>query len=146
MDKAELVGITLDRLIDHFKLSPESFEFTDNGTPTITWQPKIQLGDLASNPIYDPNNAHAVVVQWNQFAGHLTCYVFLTAPTEPRSNVHKADSTMVACRWFERYRSNHRKMIKLKSLILARDAQKANLIYLRKLSSIFPDAMDGHIR
>lgn len=146
MDKAELVSLTLDRLIDHFKLSPESFDFTDNGCPTVVWQPKIQLDDLTSNSIYDPNNAHAVVVRWNTHFKHVTCYIFLSAPVNPVNCIDKADSTISSQRWFEYYRGNYRKLMRLKDLIQDREAYKANLIYLRRLSSVFPDALDDHIR
>ena len=146
MDKAELVGLTLDRLIDHFRLSPESFDYSESMSPTIVWQPKIQQGDLTSNPIYDPNNAHAVVVRWNQLYSSVNCYVFLKAPIDPMNSIDKADSTMSSQRWFEQYRGNYRKLMKLKALVQARNAQKAQLIYLRKLSSVFPDAIDDHLR
>ena len=146
MDKAELVGLTLDRLIDHFRASPESFEYSENVSPTVLWQPKIQIGDLASNPVHDPNNAHAVVVRWNQHFNSVNCYVFLAAPVDPINSTEKADSTMSSQRYFEKYRGNYRKLMKLKALIQARNARKAQLIYLRKLSSVFPDAIDDHIR
>lgn len=147
MDKAELVGLTLDRLIDHFNLSPESFEFFDRtGAPTILWRPKIQLGDLTSNPIYDPNNAHAVVARYNPYDNSVSCFVFLSAPADPINTTDKADTTMTSKRYFETYRGNYRKLMRLKELVLARNIQKDNLIYLRKLSSVFPDAVDNHIR
>jgi hypothetical protein len=145
MDKAELVSITLDRLLDHFAISPESFEYNDNVSPTVVWRPKIQQGDLTTNPVYDPNNAHAVVVRWNQLYSAVNCYVFLTAPTDPINSTEKADSSMSSQRYFEKWRGNYRKLMKLKGLIQARNIQKANLVYLRKLSSVFPDAVDKHL-
>lgn len=145
MEKAELVGLTLDRLLDHFKMSPESFEFHDNISPTVVWRPKIEQGDITSNSIYDPNNAHAVIVTYNPHQNEITCYVFLTAPAEPLNATGRADTTMSSKRWFETWRSNYRKLMKLKSLIQSREAKKTNLIYLRKLSCIFPDAVDKHL-
>jgi hypothetical protein len=145
MDKAELVGITLDRLLAHYALSPESFEFIDNGSPTIVWRPKIQQDDLTGTPVKDPNNDHAVVVRWNSMYKSVNCYVFVTAPLEPQNCTDKADSTMSSQRYFEQYRGNYRKLMKLKKLVLERNSQKANLVYLRKLSSVFPDAIDTRL-
>src|ERR1035437_941962 len=88
MDKYELVGITLQQLIEHFKSSPESFEFYDQNRkpnssmhPTIFWQPKIQLGDYMSTIVQDPNNNHAVVVSFNMMVNEITCLIFLKAPS-----------------------------------------------------------------
>lgn len=145
MEKHELVGLTLDRLIDHFKVSPESFEFTDNGSPTVIWQPKIQLGDLTTNSVNDPHNTHAVVVRYIDINNQMACYLFLSQQAEPASNIHKADSAIYSSRWFEKYRSNYSKLMKLKKLIEARNAKKANLTYLRKLSSVFPDTLDDRL-
>ena len=147
MDNAELVGLTLDRLIDHFKLSPESFDFSGGVThPTVLWRPKVQLDDLNNHSIRDPNNAHAVIVRWNPHFSQVVCYVFLVAPEYPLNAIDKADSTISSQRYFESWRSNYRKLLKLKRLIEEREAYRANMAYLRKLSSIFPDAVDSHIR
>ena len=86
MDKHELVGITIQQLIEHFKSSPESFEYYDQNKkphsmqPTIFWQPKVQLGDYMSTVVQDPNNNHAVVISFNPMLNELTCYLFMKAP------------------------------------------------------------------
>ncbi len=152
MDKYELVGITIQKLIDHFAGSPESFEYYDSERkpnqsmhPTIFWQPKVQLGDYMSTVVQDPNNSHAVVVNFNPLNNELTCYLFLKAPSNISSiGGHAADCVMSSKRWFERYRGNYRKFKKLRDLIIARDKRKENLTYLKKLSSVFPDSMDSH--
>lgn len=154
MDKHELVGITIQQLIEHFKSSPESFEYVDSRTrpntdrhPTIFWQPKVQLGDYMSTVVQDPNNSHAVVVNWNPLNNELTCYLFLKAPANlaGTSGGQAADCVMSSKRWFEKWRGNYRKFNKLKDLIMERDKRKENLTYLKKLSSVFPDTMDIHI-
>lgn len=154
MHKHELVGMTIQQLIDHFKRSPESFEYYDQDRkpnssilPTIFWQPKVQLGDYMSTIVQDPNNNHAVVVSYNAMLNELTCYLFLRAPPNMASiaSGHAADCTMSSKRWFENWRGNYRKFKKLRNLIIARDKRKENLIYLKKLSSVFPDTMDTHL-
>jgi hypothetical protein len=150
MDKAELVGLTLNKLIDHFKSSPESFEYkgaeNSNGQCTIFWQPKVQLNDFMSTVIQDPNNCHAVAVHFNPMINELTCLLYLKAP----SNLHNtptnsADCTITSKRWFEKWRGNYRKFSALRDMIIARDKHKENMNYLKKLSSVFPDAMDNHV-
>jgi hypothetical protein len=153
MDKHELVGLTLQKLIEHFKSSPESFEYYDHERkpnqavqPTIVWQPKVQLNDYLSSVVNDPNNMHAVVVSFNNTLNELTCYLFLKAPTNLISNqVSVADCVMTSKRAFEKWRSNYRKFKKLRDMIIDRDKKRENLAYLRKLSSVFPDAMDSHL-
>ena len=154
MDKHELVGITIKQLIEHFKSSPESFEYQDqdrrpgsSANPTIFWQPKVQLGDYMSTVVQDPNNNHAVVVTFNPMMNELSCYLLLKAPPSLTTSLNGItyDCMMSSKRWFERYRSNYRKFAKLRDLIIARDKSKENLTYLKKLSSVFPDTMDTHL-
>ena len=154
MDKHELVGMTLRQLIDHFKGSPESFEYYDqyrkpNSSmyPTIYYQPKVQLGDYMSTVVHDPNNSHAVVVMFNTMTNELTCYLFLKAPANfmGLSGGHAADCVMTSGRPFETLRGNYRKFKKLRDLIVAKDKEKENLVYLKKLSSVFPHTLDAHI-
>lgn len=154
MDKHELVKLTIQKLIDHFKSSPESFEFHDQDRnpnravhPTIYWQPRVQLNDYMSTVIQDPNNCHAVVVNFNPLNNELTCYLFLKAPPNLYSSTGGtvADCTMSSRRWFEKWRGSYRKFTQLRDLIIARDKRKENMNYLKKLSSVFPDAMDRDI-
>jgi hypothetical protein len=152
MQKHELVGITIQHLIEHFKSSPESFEYYDQDRrphtsmhPTIFWQPKVQLGDPSSSIVQDPNNSHAVVVSFHN--NELTCWVFLKAPLNLQSSsaCQAADCVMTSSRPFEKWRGNYRKFKQLRKLILARDKYIENLTYLRKLSTVFPDTMDSHL-
>ena len=158
MDKHELVGITLQQLLEHFKMSPESFEYYDYTNrpantnakyhyPCILWQPRVQLGDVTSNVVQDPNNSHAVVVSFDESEKTLICYVFLKAPSNlaTASLPPVADSIMYSKRRFEKWRSNYKKFKKLRDLIKARDKRKENLTYLTKLTSVFPDTMDHHL-
>jgi hypothetical protein len=154
MYKHELVGITIQQLIEHFKTSPESFEYYDvdrkpyhSMHPAIYWQPKVQLGDPSSSIVDDPNNGHAICVSWNANAKELTCFLFLKAPPNLMSgNSHQAaDGVVTSCRWFERLRGNYRKFKYLRDMIIARDKYRENLIYLKKLSAVFPDTMDTHL-
>lgn len=151
MEKHELIGLTLDRLIDHFMVSPESFDYADKDTkpasldPTICWQPKIELPghNVAVN---DPNNTHGVIVVFNESIDEMICYVFLKAPTNlMTSGCSGADSIMTSRRHFEKWRANYRKFTKLKKLILARSKHRESMDCLKKLSSVFPDAMDKHL-
>jgi hypothetical protein len=153
MTKEELVGITLKKLIDHFRSSPESFDYVDSERrpaevhyPTIFWQPKVQLNDYMSTVIQDPNNTHAVAVCFNPSENSVTCYVFLKAPSNLASSSAAvgADCVTTSCRWFEKWRGNYRKFERLRNLIVERDKHKENLNYLKKLSSVFPDSMDDH--
>lgn len=148
MEKHELVGITLQRLIYHFKESPESFEFHDGFTmgytvPTIIFRPKIQLSDHSSTVVADPNNEHAVVVCFNPNINEISCHIFMKATAS--LNVTTADISISSCRWFEKLRSNYRKFESLRVLIAERDQFKHNRNYLKKLSSVFPDTMDNHL-
>lgn len=154
MTKEELVGITIQQLIEHFYNSPESFEYYDQNRkpassiqPTIFWQPKIQLGDYLSSVVQDPNNNHAVVINFNPLNNELTCYLFLKAPPNfaSLSGGFPADCVISSRRWFEQYRGNYRKFNKLRKLIVKRDKQLENMNYLKKLSSVFPDTMDAHL-
>ena len=150
MHKHELVGITIQQLIEHFKTSPESFEFYDQdrkphyaNAPTICFQPKIQLDSLIP-AVNDPNNSHAVVVSFHNNK-ELACYIFLKAPgnlMSLNSCATAADSVTSSSRRFEKWRSNYRKFKYLRNLIMTRDKYKDNLIYLKKLSAVFPDTMD----
>jgi hypothetical protein len=151
MQKHELIGLTLQRLIHHFRESPESFDFMDCTTgnmgghtfPTITFRPKIQLSDHQSTLIQDPNNEHAVVVVFNSHLNEMACYIFMKAPST-LSNM-MADSTVISGRLFEKWRGNYKKFSKLRELIQDRDQFKANMAYLKKLSSVFPHTMDDHL-
>jgi hypothetical protein len=153
MDKHALVAITIQKLIDHFASSPESFEYYDETrkvnssmSPTIFWQPKVQLGDITSATVQDPNNNHAVVVSFNHNLNELTCYLFLNARADLTSlSGQVPDCIMVSKRSFEKWRGNYRKFLKLRDLIVARDKRKENLTYLNKLSSVFPDTLDTHL-
>jgi hypothetical protein len=145
MDKYELINITLQRLIDHFERSPESFEFKDS---VVIWQPKVALSDQYSIPVNDPNNNHAVAIGFNSCINELKCYLFLKTTyglSFPNPQLSNADSVMTSSRWFEKWRGNYRKYCKLVKLIQTRDKHKENMEYLRKLTSLFPDAVDDHI-
>jgi hypothetical protein len=152
MNRYELVGMTIQNMIDRFKTSPESFTFCDSQSkhnrcvyPTIVWQPRIQLSDNSA-AVMDPNNNSAVVIVFNTFANDLSCYVFLKAPINPTTWVpHMADSVAVSDRWFEKLRGNYRKFKKLRNLVRVRDRNMENLLYLNKLSSVFPDTLDSHL-
>jgi len=152
MQKHELVGITIQQLIEHFKSSPESFEYYDHNckpaimNPTICFQPKVQLGDPSSSTVSDPNNGHAIFVSFNNDT-ELTCYLFLKAPQNLMSSnsSYAADSVMTSSRPFEKWRGNYRKFKQLRNLIMARNKYKENLTYLKKLSVVFPDTMDSHL-
>jgi hypothetical protein len=149
MDKSELMGLTLDMLIAKFEESPESFEFLGQGHlneathPTIIWQPKIQLSDLDSTLVNDPNNASAIMVTFNHVFNEMQCHVFIRAPITTYGS--KADSSIKVCRWFEKWRRNYRKFKKLKQLILNRYKHQEDMEFARHLSSVFPDALDRHL-
>ena len=150
MDKHELISLTLDRLFDHFKASPESFQYMDSDSsphkalsPTITWRPRIQLKDSAGTLIDDPNNDHAVILCYNLNLNEFSCYVFLKAPMEWSGS--KADSVVTTKRYFHKLSRNYRRFIKLRNLIRTRDQHKDNLRFLNKLSSVFPDTLDDVI-
>lgn len=154
MDKNELIALTLKKLIEHFKGSPESFEYHDQdrkpntaSQPTIYWQPKVQLNDYMSTVVQDPNNCHAVVVTFNNHLNELTCYLYLKAPKNLSGNYGgmSPDCVITSRRWFERWRGHYSRFCRLRELILDRDKQKENLNYLNKLASVFPDAVDDHI-
>ena len=155
MSRNELVGITIQQLIEHFKRSPESFEYYDHDSkpssqqmqPTIFFQPKVQLSDYMSTIVEDPNNNHAVIVSFNQINNELTCYLFLKAPINLQSNSSNpvADSVVSSRQWFEKWRGNYRKFNKLRKLILDRDKRKENLTYLKKLAYVFPDTLDSDL-
>ena len=147
--------MTIKQLIEHFKSSPESFEYYDQelrpntlSQPTIIWQPKVQLGDYMSTIVHDPNNTHAVVVNYNTFSNELTCYIFLKAPANLptiSSATLQADCVISSKRPFERWRGNYRKFASLRNMIMANYKRKENMVYLKKLSSVFPDTMDTHL-
>ena len=154
MHKHELVGITLQHLMEHFRTSPESFEYLDhNSKPMyandcIIWQPKVQLGDIMSTTVDDPNNGHAVVVMFNDLTNELTCYIFLKAPpnlTSMSNPAYPADCVVTSRRRFEKWRNNYKMFSALKDLILIRNKRKESMTYLKKLSSVFPDTMDTHL-
>jgi hypothetical protein len=149
MNKIELMGLTLDMLIAKFHDSPESFVFTGTGSyqesthPSITWQPKIQLDDANSTVVDDPNSAGAIVITFNTTFNEMHCYVYTKTPISTYGA--KADSSISVCRWFEKWRANYRKFVKLKRLILGRVKHLENVDFIKNLSSVFPDALDGHI-
>lgn len=144
MDKHELVGLTIDRLLEHFKMSPESFEYLESSNhPTIVWRPKVQLGDYMSTIVEDPNNASAVTVSFNYFVNEMYCNIYVKVPE--KFDGAKPDVSISSRRMFENWRSNYRKFKKLKKMIIARDRYKENMIYLKKLSSVFPDTLDDRL-
>lgn len=148
MENHELIGITLDRLLAHFKESSESFEFNDGNTmshtlPTITYRPKIQLSEHTTYSVPDPNNEHAVMVCWNETTNTMSCHIFAKAP--PNLNPVLADIQIQCSRYFEKWRSNYKKFNELRELIADRDAYKHNMNYLKKLQSVFPDTLDDKL-
>jgi hypothetical protein len=148
MQNHELIGLTLDKLLTHFRDSPESFEFSDGNTmshtlPTIMFRPKVQLSDHSGTLVNDPNNEHAVLVCWNESINTLSCYIFAKAPST--LNTISADINITSGRWFEKWRQNYKKFMLLKELIAERDAYKHNMNYLKKLSSVFPDTLDDKL-
>ena len=154
MGKAYLINMTLSSLLARFKSSPESFEYsgldTDSsiksGIETIVWQPKVTLTDHDSTVIQDPNNNHAVIVQFNHHANEMSCYIFLKAPNNLSSLYQaKSDSSASIGRWFEKLRSPYRKFKKLKKLIMNKNLQRQHNEFLKKLSTVLPDALDKHI-
>ena len=147
MDKHELIKLTLDQLMEHFKLSPESFQYQDSLTnpskssfPTIIWQPKVQMGDSV---VADPNNNHTVVLTFNEHLEEFKCFIYLKTPINLETT--PADSVIVSRRSFEKWRRNYKRFIKLKKLILARDTHIENMGFLSKLSSVFPHTMDCYL-
>ena len=145
----ELVGLTIEQLIKHFKLSPESFSFSDRfnsatsrSIPTIMWQPRIQLKDYLDS-ILDPNNSGGIMVSWNPYSHEVTCYLFTKTPLD--INLCNPDNTMSSKRWFEKYRSNYKRFKQLKNLIRMYEQHKDSIRYLKKLSAVFPDLLDHHI-
>jgi hypothetical protein len=103
---------------------------------------------MHSTIVPDPNNNHAVAVGWNNAINEMRCYLFSKVPyglSFPNPNLSGSDSNIVASRLFEKYRSNYKKYIKLVNLIQTRDKHKENMDYLKKLTALFPDAVDDHI-
>jgi hypothetical protein len=149
MDKAELIGLTLDRLIEHFRDQPESFEYkgseSSSGVSGIFWQPKIQSNDSV---VRDPNNHHAVVINWNGMNNTMMCCILLKAPANlsASNSPQVADCVVTVHRWFEKWRGNYRKFCKLRKLIVEREVYLENRGFLSKLTAVFPDSMDEHIR
>jgi len=148
MDKHELVELTIERLLANFEKSPESFDLkmpdsSSYSGPMVTWKPRVQLGSYDSNVVDDPNNNHAVIVMYNPNLGELQCFLFLRAPTH--LDGAKADQTVQSKRPFMYFRAHYRKFKKLIALIKERDVRAANMNYLSKLSSVFPDTLDKHI-
>ncbi len=154
MNKHALVELTLEQLLDAFRTSPESFEYEDStytphklaGDPAILWQPKCELKDhtIVADPI---NDQKAVIVVYNEALSEITCYIFSKAIVSINLAAGSmADATVTSKHtWFTIWRGNYRKFDKLRNLIKARDRNKENDRFLRKLNSVFPSALDKHI-
>lgn len=152
MNKHELINLTLKQLIERFRMSPESFEYSgpdvdvSGNSDYIIWQPKVILSDSDLSTITDPNNNHAIIIQFNHSAAEFSCYIFLNPPPDLKSiYAAKADCLIHSKRSFEKFRGNYKKFKKLKNMILKKYANKENRSYLKKLSSVFPDIMDDYM-
>lgn len=150
MNKHQLISITLDKLFDHFKASPESFEYYDTETqnyrvtqPTIVWRPKIELNDHSSTVINDPNNNHGIVLVFNNVMEEFQCFIFLGTAVDISGS--KADCVVTSRRSFYKWRKTYKNFTKLANLISEREEHKENMKILKKLSSVFPDALDTYI-
>jgi hypothetical protein len=91
----------------------------------------------------DSNNNHGVIITWNSNVNELSCHLFIKMPPDINGG-SKADCSMTSKRWFEKYRGNYKKFRVLRDLIIDRERHKENMHYLKKLSSVFPDTLDGH--
>lgn len=151
MTKKELVSITLDKLFNRFRESPECFEliYTPFASQTygldftVMWKPKIQLAGDGEDLVDDPNNQGAVAIKLNESSGEIACYVYNKAPNSFCSSL--ADSVILIKMKFIKMRTIRKKIVKLKDLIVKRDEMNDHMKYLKKLSSVFPDVLDRHI-
>ncbi len=155
MKKWELIGLTLEQLLERQRQNPESFEYSDKsypivgggGQPTIYWQPKLTIKS-DSRTISDPNESQkAVIITFNDFTNQLICYIhsaITTTGIKALESKH-ADASMVDDRNFIKYRANWRKFQQLANAIKEHDRTKENERYLKKLFSIFPGTLDKHL-
>jgi hypothetical protein len=152
MKKWELIGLTLEQLLEQHKQTPESFEYADKdypvtgqgGNPLIYWQPKV---DLKSSVVPDPNESQkAVIITYNELTGRLVCYIYSNiVPGLKAMEGRNADATVIDDRKFMKWRSNWHKFNKLAEAIKEHDRSKENDTFLKKLFSIFPGTLDKHL-
>lgn len=153
MNRCDIVGLTLDQLLENFPLSPESFDYEDmhytphknTSHPTIIWQPKVELKD---GVVPDPNNEVKTIVVWyNENLSELNCAIIPGPATSWRSVAMLVGATDINCpiTGIIALNSHYRKFMKLKRLIMAKDQMKHNNDFLKKLHSIFPGTFDKHI-
>jgi hypothetical protein len=153
MTRHELVGLTLDQLIEAFKANPECFDlectelksFVGGTNEAIMWKHRVEV-DKSYMP--DPHNpARTVVVINNKHAEEIQCFIFMSALTSINNAASsKADADMSSPVGIFRFLDkNHKKFKKLKNMIVKREKNKECDKFLSKLYAIFPGTFDDHI-
>lgn len=152
MDKAELIKLTLEQLLEQFKEFPDSFEYAEGSFPptkTVLWEPRVETSD--GKIIEDPNNMKSVLVTYNSATAEMACFIFnranLTSVGKGISKYEssKAEACIISSRRFEVWRGNFKRLTKLGSLIRRREKMKENKEFLNKLYSVFPGSIDKHL-
>lgn len=154
MDKRELISLTLDKMLEKFDTSPESFELTETvasyNSPSDTfifWRPRIELDTHIDLTVNDPHNNSAIILKLCAGGNEIVCYLFSKAPVDNFNSysVSQADLTMNLKIGFKMLNACHRKFIKLQKKIIKRNISNENRKYLKKLMTIFPDTLDNII-
>lgn len=154
MSKSEIISLTLDQLLDRYDKTPESFEYVGDDSKVtnkvklymdnIIWQTKIPSGSgLMDDPLNEPKT---IVVTYSDVEKSLTVRIFnKTFETLSAIEGQRCDAHMEYRNYFMPLRANYRKYLKLKQKIFQYQQREEAKSFLRKLSNIFPTALDSHI-
>lgn len=152
--KSEIIGQTLDQLIDIFHKKPDSFQYVGDESAdsnrlriyhdNIIWQTLIRAdGKLIDDPNEPPKT---IVVTFSKLESNISiCAYNRTFTNIQEINIAKADAYIESTKTFKRFRKNYKKFKKIRNLILRHsESRKANDFFYQ-MSKVFPVMLDKHI-
>ena len=153
MTRHDLVGLTLDQLLNNFASGPECFDlevaeaksFSAGPSDAIMWKHKIENGDIIQDPTQP---MRTVIIVNNKATETIQCFIhFRDMISATNAMNHKPDAQVEskAVGFFRKWDSNYRKFEKLKRLIQQNNAARENTSFLNKLHTVFPGCWDEYI-
>ena len=151
MTKEELVSITLKQLLDSFYHCPECFEMYDSEMDqakgfrhcTIVWKPKH---DVSGTIVPDPNHStKTIIVSHDRLTRTLSCHIYFKDVNVSNLSMQADAQVTLDLNFFSYFRFTWRTFKKLRKYILVHRKTKDSNEYIKKLSSVFPAAIDDKL-
>lgn len=144
MSESDIISTTLDQLLDKFNSSPELFwRDNSNYTDMIVWHTPVNSRQSVNDPVI---YSRTIAISWSNYEKTISARIYSSAHNSAITlPCEEPIAYLESSRFLEQYRSNYRKFLKLKKLIIKYNNQEKTRDFLSKLSSIFPAMLDRFI-